>query len=94
MHKLTGFFKPYLAEILEQHRKKLKLTQGKMAERMAISARYYHDLKYAISMISVIEFIFVLKLLPDEEKLNLIHEVENLTESEAYKNYLDKIDFI
>lgn len=94
MHKLTEFFKPHLADVLEKYRKKLKLTQGRMAEKMAISARYYYDLKRGISMMSAIELILVLKLLSDDDKLNLIHEVENLTESEAYKDYLDKIDFI
>ena len=93
-HKFTGFFKPHLSEILEKYRKKLKLTQCKMAEKMAISTRYYHDLKHAISMLSLIEFIFVLRLLSDEEKLNLIHDVENLIESEEFKDYLDKIDFM
>ena len=50
MHKLTDYFKPHLAQILEGCRKHLKLTQLKMAEKMAISSRYYHDLKYGISM--------------------------------------------
>lgn len=94
MHKLTEFFKPQFARVLEEYRRKLKLTQRGMAEQMAVSTRYYYDLKCGISMLSLIEFIFVLKLLSDEEKLNLIHEVEELMESEAYQEYLDKIDFI
>ena len=54
MHRLTEYFKPHIAQILENYRKHLQLTQAKMAERMVISARYYHDLKYGISMMSLI----------------------------------------
>ena len=94
MHKLTDYFKPHLAQILEGCRKHLKLTQLKMAEKMAISSRYYHDLKYGISMMSLIEFLLLLKLLSDADKLILIHELEALMESESYQEFLDKIDFI
>ncbi len=94
MHKLTDYFKPHLAKLLESCRKHLKLTQLKMAEEMAISSRYYHDLKYGISMMSLIEFLLLLKLLSDAEKLTLIHELEALMESESYQEFLNKIDFI
>lgn len=94
MHRLTEYFKPHLAKILEECRKYLKLTQLKMAEEMAISARYYHDLKYGISMMSLIQFLLLIKLLSDDEKLVLVHELEALTESESYQEFLNKIDFI
>ena len=94
MHRLTEYFKPHIAQILENCRKHLKLTQAKMAEEMAISSRFYHDLKYGISMMSLIQFLFLLKLLSDNEKLILIHELEALIESESYREFLDKIDFI
>ena len=79
---------------LNAYREKMNFTQAKMAERMVISARYYHDLKYGISMMSLIEFLFLLKLLSDNEKLILIHQLEALIESESYREFLDKIDFI
>ena len=94
MHRLTEYFKPHIAQILENCRKHLKLTQAKMAEEMAISSRFYHDLKYGISMMSLVQFLFLLKLLSDNEKLILIHELEALIESESYWEFLDNIDFI
>jgi hypothetical protein len=94
MHRLTEYFKPHLAKILEDCRKYLQLTQVKMAEEMAISSRFYHDLKYGISMMSLVQFLFLLKLLSDNEKLILIHQLEALIESESYREFLDKIDFI
>ena len=45
-------------------------------------------------MMSLIEFLFLLKLLSDNEKLILIHQLEALIESESYREFLDKIDFI
>ena len=94
MHKLAYFYKPHLARIIEKHRKELNMSQKEFAEKLGISERYYHDLKYGISMMSLIEFLFLLKLLSDNEKLILIHQLEALIESESYREFLDKIDFI
>ena len=94
MHKLTVFFKPYLAKTIEMYRIKLHLTQAEMAEVLAVSSRYYYDIKYEISMISVPELILFLNLLTDNEKLDLFHDMERLLQKAAYEAYLDKIDFI
>lgn len=94
MHKLTGFYKPYISNIMETKRKELKMTQKEFAEMLAISARYYHDLKYGLSMPSTVELIRFLGLLTEKELLEIIAELRALTDSEEYLAYLVKIDFI
>ncbi len=94
MHKFAEFYKPHLAEILERYRKDIHLTKNKFAEKLAISSRTYYDIKYQRSMVSSVELILVLKLLSDEEKLKVLHELEELTETEDFRAYLYKIDFI
>ena len=94
MHKFREFFQPQLAAILEKYRKELGLTQTKLAEYLAISTRYYSDLKKGKSLLGAIELILLMKLLPVEKKLQLILDLEELTESREFQACLCKIDFI
>ena len=94
MHKLAGFYKPYLAKTIEDKRKELKMTQKEFAEKLGISERYYHDLKYGISMLSTVELILFFGLLTEKEILDIIKNFRVLIDSEEYQANLVKIDFI
>ena len=94
MHKLANFYKPYLAGIIEKHRKELNMSQKEFAEKLGISERYYHDLKYGISMLSTVELILFFGLLTEKEILDIIKSFRALIDSEEYQANLVKIDFI
>ncbi len=93
-HKLCEFFKPYFAEILEEQRNEMHLTQKDFAERLGISRRYYYDLKEGNNMLSTTEFILLLNMGDDEMKLRIIHRIEALMDSEEFTTYVNRIDFI
>ena len=94
MHKLAYFYKPHLARIIEKHRKELNMSQKEFAEKLGISERYYHDLKYGISMLSTVELLLFLGLLTEKEILDIIKNFRALIDSDEYRAYLVKIDFI
>lgn len=94
MHKLANYYKPYISKIMEFKRKELKLTQKEFAEKLAISARYYHDVKCGISLPSTVELLLFFGLLTEKEILDIIKNFRALTDSEEYQANLVKIDFI
>jgi len=94
MHKLAYFYKPHLARVIEKHRKELNMSQKEFAEKLGISERYYHDLKYGISMLSTVELLLFFGLLTEKEILDIINSFRALTDSEEYQANLVKIDFI
>ena len=59
--------KEYLAEYTDTLRKKRKLTQEKMAERLHITSRAYGDLERGKYCFSAIALLFLLLMLKDDE---------------------------
>lgn len=67
--------KELLREIVPQRRKKQKLTQEQMAEKLHITQRAYSDLERGKNCFSIVPLIFLLLQMDEDELRNFLKEL-------------------
>lgn len=86
MHSYTVMFRPYLFQLAEQYRMKQRYTQERMAACLHMTARNYNRLKNEEYTFSAAALVLLLALLSDDEVLQFLRAMRNVTAQEPYNS--------